>query len=99
MVRASLPGIAKRYGQNLFSGDHRFCGRSPWQFTIQRLLESLEGPAVESLGVTFLEDWELETSEGIDQLRETGDHLWRPAGTDSYEPLRSDPRMVLFSGE
>ena len=33
----------------------------------------LRGPAVEGLGITFLEDWELETGEGLEQLRETGD--------------------------
>ena len=33
----------------------------------------LRGPAVEALAITFLEDWELETGEGVDRLRETGD--------------------------
>ena len=33
----------------------------------------MRGPAVEALAVTFVEDWELETGEGIDRLRETGD--------------------------
>jgi len=33
----------------------------------------VRGPAVEGLAITFLEDWELETAEGVEQLRETGD--------------------------
>ena len=32
----------------------------------------VRGPAVEGLAVTFLEDWELETQEGLDKLAETG---------------------------
>ncbi len=33
----------------------------------------VRGPAVEGLGITFLEDWELETAEGVERLRKTGD--------------------------
>ena len=33
----------------------------------------VRGPVVEGLGVTFLEDWELDTGEGLDQLRKTAD--------------------------
>jgi cardiolipin synthase len=33
----------------------------------------VEGPAVEGLAVTFLEDWELETGEGLKRLAETSD--------------------------
>ena len=33
----------------------------------------VQGPIVEGLALTFLEDWELDTGEGLDQLRETGD--------------------------
>jgi cardiolipin synthase len=33
----------------------------------------VRGPAVEGLAVTFLEDWELDTGEGVDALRETSD--------------------------
>ncbi len=33
----------------------------------------VHGPIVEGLALTFLEDWELDTGEGLDQLRETGD--------------------------
>ena len=40
----------------------------------------LRGPAVEALAITFLEDWELETGEGVERLRETGDvHPLAPA--------------------
>jgi cardiolipin synthase len=33
----------------------------------------VQGPAVEALAITFIEDWELETGEGLEQLRQTGD--------------------------
>ncbi|MHB8901933.1 MAG: cardiolipin synthase [Thermoguttaceae bacterium] len=33
----------------------------------------VHGPAVEGLALTFLEDWQLETGEGLEQLRATGD--------------------------
>ena len=52
----------------------------------------VEGPAVQCLGVTFLEDWELETSEGIDQLRETGDiHELAEVGKSVVQALPSGP--------
>jgi cardiolipin synthase len=33
----------------------------------------VRGPVVEGLALTFLEDWELDTGEGVEKLRETGD--------------------------
>lgn len=33
----------------------------------------VRGPAVEPLAITFLTDWAVETAEGVDRLRETGD--------------------------
>jgi cardiolipin synthase len=52
----------------------------------------VQGPAVESLGITFLEDWELETSEGLDKLRETGDvHELSDAGTAPIQTIPSGP--------
>ncbi|NLS97356.1 MAG: cardiolipin synthase [Planctomycetaceae bacterium] len=33
----------------------------------------VRGPIVEGLALTFLEDWELDTGEGLEQLRQTGD--------------------------
>lgn len=33
----------------------------------------VRGPIVEGLAITFLEDWELDTGEGLEQLRDTGD--------------------------
>ncbi len=33
----------------------------------------VQGPVVEGLALTFLEDWELDTDEGLDQLRKSGD--------------------------
>jgi cardiolipin synthase len=43
----------------------------------------VRGPAVEGLAVTFLEDWELETREGIERLSQTGDVHPIPACGDS----------------
>jgi cardiolipin synthase len=52
----------------------------------------IQGPAVEALGVTFLEDWELEACEGIERLRETGDAHPRPAsGTSVVQVIPSGP--------
>jgi cardiolipin synthase len=52
----------------------------------------VEGPAVESLGITFLEDWELETGEGVDKLRQTGDVRELPdAGTVPIQTIPSGP--------
>jgi cardiolipin synthase len=52
----------------------------------------IEGPAVEALGATFLEDWELETGEGIERLRETGDAHSRPSsGTAVVQVIPSGP--------
>ncbi len=52
----------------------------------------LRGPAVEALGVTFLEDWELETGEGIAKLRETGDvHTVADAGNSIIQVVPSGP--------
>jgi cardiolipin synthase len=50
------------------------------------------GPAVEGLAITFLEDWELETSEGLEQLRQTGDvHDLPPAGQSVVQAIPSGP--------
>lgn len=52
----------------------------------------MRGPAVEALGVTFIEDWELETGEGIDSLRETGDvHAVPTAGSSIVQVVPSGP--------
>ena len=52
----------------------------------------LRGPAVEGLGVTFLEDWELETGEGIERLSETGDiHAVADCGTSVVQVIPSGP--------
>ncbi len=52
----------------------------------------VEGPAVESLGITFLEDWELEAGEGIERLRETGDvHELPEVGTTAVQTIPSGP--------
>ncbi|MBI2826867.1 MAG: cardiolipin synthase [Planctomycetia bacterium] len=52
----------------------------------------MRGPAVEALAVTFLEDWELETSEGLERLRETGDvHAVGAAGAAVVQVVPSGP--------
>jgi cardiolipin synthase len=52
----------------------------------------VRGPAVEGLALTFLEDWELETGEGVERLQQTGDvHPLEPAGTAVVQVLPSGP--------
>lgn len=53
----------------------KWAGVGEWVDAMVRMT----GPAVAGLAITFLEDWELETSEGVDKLSHTGDV--RP-GTD-----------------
>lgn len=52
----------------------------------------IRGPAVEALAVTFLEDWELETGEGIERLGTTGDvHPLPDAGSSIVQVVPSGP--------
>ncbi len=51
----------------------------------------VQGPAVEALAVTFLEDWALETGETIEQLRGTG-------GVEKQEAHGTAPVQVFPSG-
>jgi cardiolipin synthase len=52
----------------------------------------MRGPAVEALAVTFLEDWELETGEGIERLKDTGDiHAVPEAGSSVVQVVPSGP--------
>ncbi len=52
----------------------------------------LRGPAVEALAITFLEDWELETGEGLEKLTENGDaHPRPPAGSAAIQVVPSGP--------
>jgi len=54
----------------------------------------LRGPAVEALGITFLEDWELETGEGLEKLRATGDvHRLDPCGPATVQAAPSGPAV------
>jgi cardiolipin synthase len=54
----------------------------------------IQGPAVEALAITFLEDWELETGEGIERLRETGDaHPRAASGTALVQVIPSGPLL------
>jgi cardiolipin synthase len=61
-------------------------------------LARLRGPAVEPLGVTFLEDWELDTAEGVEQLAQRGDaRAQPPAGESTVQVVPSGP-IVLREG-
>lgn len=52
----------------------------------------IEGPALEPLGITFLEDWELDTAEGFDQAGATGDATPQPArGESTVQVVPSGP--------
>lgn len=52
----------------------------------------LHGPVVEALAVTFLEDWELETGDTLEQLRVTGDaHAIEAAGAAVAHVIPSGP--------
>jgi len=52
----------------------------------------VRGPAVEALAITFLEDWELETAEGLDKLAETGDARPQPeVGPTAVQVVPSGP--------
>ncbi|HEY4307875.1 MAG TPA: cardiolipin synthase [Pirellulales bacterium] len=56
----------------------------------------MRGPAVEALGVTFIEDWEFETGEGVEQLRETGDvHAVATAGESAVQVIPSGPVLPV----
>ena len=52
----------------------------------------IEGPAVEGLAVTFVEDWELETSEGVERLAKTSDiHPVSTRGAAVIQAIPSGP--------
>lgn len=52
------------------------------------------GPAVEGLAVTFLEDWELDSEEGIETLRTTGDvHRVEECGDALVQVVPSGPTV------
>ena len=66
----------------------RDAGVGQWVDAMARL----RGPAVEALAITFLEDWELETGEGVDRLVATGDaHPLPDAGTAVIQVVPSGP--------
>jgi cardiolipin synthase len=57
-------------------------------------LARIEGPVVEALAITFLEDWELETGESVERLAETGDaHPLPPRGTAVVQVVPSGPLL------
>ncbi len=71
-------------GETAYTGsmnlvDPRFFKRGsdvgPWVDAMVRL----QGPVVEALAITFLEDWELETGAGVHSLADKGDAHARPA--------------------
>ncbi len=50
------------------------------------------GPAVEPLGIIFIEDWALESDDTLEHLRETGDvHPLRPRGESAVQVVPSGP--------
>jgi cardiolipin synthase len=52
----------------------------------------IEGPAIEPLAITFLEDWAFDAPVDIEQLRETGDvHPLRPRGPAAVQVIPSGP--------
>jgi cardiolipin synthase len=54
----------------------------------------LRGPAVEALGVTFLEDWEMETGEGLQALADGHDlHTLPAAGHSSVQVAPTGPNL------
>jgi cardiolipin synthase len=57
-------------------------------------LVRVRGPAVEGLAVTFLEDWELDSSEAVAELRNTGDvHRLEEAGRSTVQVVPSGPTI------
>ncbi len=82
--------VAYTGSQNLV--DPRFfkkdAGVGEWVDAMVRI----KGPAVEALGITFLEDWELETGEGLNQLEAHGDvHPIDAAGPATVQVIPSGP--------
>ena len=54
----------------------------------------LRGPAVEAMGIVLLGDWELETGEGLESLRKTGDvRRPPPAGASTVQVMPTGPTM------
>ena len=54
----------------------------------------VRGPVVEGLAIAFLEDWELDSSEGVDALQETGDvHHIDPCGDWIAQVIPSGPAV------
>jgi cardiolipin synthase A/B len=52
----------------------------------------VRGPIVEGLAITFLEDWELDTGEGLEELRKTGDvRALEEAGEAAVQVVPSGP--------
>ena len=86
-------------GQRAYTGsmnlvDPRFfkqtSGVGQWVDAMVRV----QGPAVEALAITFIEDWELETGEGLEQLRETGDARPLPeCGHTAVQVVPSGPTV------
>ncbi len=52
----------------------------------------VRGPAVEGLAITFLEDWELESEEGVENLQQIGDvHHLKACGETALQVIPSGP--------
>jgi cardiolipin synthase len=83
-------------GELAYTGSHnladpaffkRDAGVGPWVDAMARL----RGPAVEPLGVTFLEDWELETGQGVKELRAHADAPPPAVGHSAVQAIPSGP--------
>ena len=54
----------------------------------------VRGPVVEGMAIAFLEDWELDSAEGVDVLQETGDvHHVEPRGDWVAQVIPSGPAI------
>ena len=54
----------------------------------------VRGPVVEGMGIAFLEDWELDSAEGVEVLQETGDvHHVAPCGDWVAQVIPSGPAI------
>ncbi len=66
----------------------RESGVGPWVDAMVRI----EGPVVEALAITFLEDWAVETGASLEEMHETGDvHPMRPRGDAPVQIIPSGP--------
>jgi cardiolipin synthase len=88
------------YTGSLNMADPRFfkkdAGVGQWIDAMVRV----QGPAVEALAITFLEDWALESDDDISWLEETGDvHPLTPRGEAAVQVMPSGPAFRVEAME